>query len=84
VSEPQAISPIKLNAQIGEIEQQRNTALTRCSKLAGDNAELIDLVRILRAENERLEGVVKRQSELLPSEIDRAGAVDAEPAHQTH
>lgn len=79
MSENQTISPIKLNAQIGEIEQQRNTALTRCAKLAGDNAELIDLVKILRAENERLEAVVKRQSALMPNEIDRDAAADLEP-----
>lgn len=76
MSENQTISPIKLNAQIGEIEQQRNTALTRCAKLAGDNAELIDLVKILRAENDRLEEVVKRQSALAQDTIDREGATD--------
>lgn len=76
MSETETISPIKLNAQIGEIEQQRNAALKRSAKLAGDVAELIDLVKILRAENDRLEEVVKRQSALMQDTIDREGATD--------
>lgn len=82
MSAQETISPIKINAQFAELEQQRNAALTRSAKLAGDNAELIDLVKILRAEVERLEAVVKRQSTLIPDEIDRNGATDLEAAPQ--
>lgn len=79
MSENHTISLISLNARIGEIEQQRNAALSRCAKLVGDNAELSDLVKILQADNARLEGVVKRQSTLSPDEIDRDTATDLEP-----
>lgn len=82
MSAQETISPVKINAQIAEIEQQRNAALTRAAKLAGDNAELIDLVKILRSEVERLEAVVKRQSTLIPDEIDRNGATDLDAGPQ--
>lgn len=82
MSAQETISPVKINAQIAEIEQQRNAALTRAAKLVGDNAELIDLVKILRSEVERLEAVVKRQSTLIPDEIDRNGATDLDAGPQ--
>lgn len=82
MSAQETISPVKINAQIAEIEQQRNAALTRAAKLAGDNAELIDLVKILRSEVERLEAVVKRQSTLIPDEIDRNGVTDLDAGPQ--
>lgn len=82
MSTAETISPIKIAAEIAEIELQRNSALTRSARLAGDNAELLDLVKILRAEVERLEAVVKRQSALIPDEIDRNGATDLDAGPQ--
>lgn len=80
-SEPKTISVIEVNGRIAEIERQRDCALNRAAFLAGANAELADLVQILKGEVSRLEGVVRRQSELIPDGIDRDGAqdLDAQP-----
>ncbi|MBD8906531.1 hypothetical protein [Methylorubrum zatmanii] len=48
------ISLTALNGRIAELEFQRNRAQTRAAVIAGEKAEALDLVRILKAEVERL------------------------------
>lgn len=45
---------VEINGRIGELEAQRNNALARCAQIAGEKAEAIDLVQILKAEVDRL------------------------------
>ncbi|UGB26346.1 hypothetical protein LPC10_01660 [Methylorubrum sp. B1-46] len=52
--EQKAISIIEINGRIGELEAQRDAALSRAAKIAGEKAEAIDLVQILKAEVDRL------------------------------
>ncbi|TFZ54996.1 hypothetical protein E4V01_24090 [Methylorubrum sp. Q1] len=47
-------SPVEMDGRIAEIEAQRSMAQNRCIVLAGRNAELLDLLKIHRAEVERL------------------------------
>lgn len=53
-SQQSVVSLSDMNGRIGELELQRNQALTRCAKLAGEREEARDLVRLLKAEVERL------------------------------
>lgn len=48
------VSLADMNGRIGELEAQRDGALTRCARLAGEKAEAVDLVQILKAEVDRL------------------------------
>ncbi len=49
-----AISIIEINGRIGGLEAQRDAALSRAAKIAGEKAEAIDLVQILKTEKDRL------------------------------
>ncbi|MDV2988296.1 UNVERIFIED_CONTAM: hypothetical protein Q9R58_28815 [Methylobacteriaceae bacterium AG10] len=51
---PKPLTLVQINGRIDELEAQRNNALARCAQIAGERAELIDLVKILKAENDRL------------------------------
>ncbi|CAO4196405.1 hypothetical protein [Methylorubrum extorquens] len=51
---PKTISLTEINGRIDELQAQRDGALARCAKIAGEKAEAIDLVQILKAENDRL------------------------------
>lgn len=48
------ISLAQIDGRIAEIEAQRNAALSRAARIAGERDEALDLVRILRSEVERL------------------------------
>lgn len=65
MSDQASISIVKAQGSIAEVERQRNEAQMHAARLAGDNAELVDLVKILKGEVDRLEAVVKRRSELI-------------------
>lgn len=51
---PKTISLTEINVRIDELQAQRDGALARCAKIAGEKAEAIDLARILKAEVDRL------------------------------
>ncbi|MFD6321027.1 hypothetical protein [Methylorubrum thiocyanatum] len=51
---PKTISLAEINGRIDELQAQRDGALARCAKIAGEKAEAIDLARILKAEVDRL------------------------------
>lgn len=51
---PRSVSLADMSGRIGEAEAQRDAALARCVRLAGEKAEAIDLVHILKAEVDRL------------------------------
>lgn len=51
---PRGVSLADMNGRIGELEAQRDGALARCARLAGEKAEAIELVQILKAEVDRL------------------------------
>ncbi|MEN3213618.1 hypothetical protein PUR23_26850 [Methylorubrum populi] len=53
-SAQKTISLAEINGRIDELQAQRDGALARCAKIAGEKAEAIDLVHILRAEVDRL------------------------------
>ncbi|KAB7783494.1 hypothetical protein [Methylorubrum populi] len=48
------ISLTEINGRIDELQAQRDAALTRCARLAGEKAEIADAARILKAEVDRL------------------------------
>jgi hypothetical protein len=47
-------SLVEMDGRLAEIEAQRAMAQNRCIVLAGRNAELMDLLKLQRAENDRL------------------------------
>lgn len=47
-------SLVEMDGRLGELEAQRAMAQNRCIVLAGRNAELLDLLKLQRTENERL------------------------------
>lgn len=49
-----APSLVEMDGRIAELEAQRAMAQNRCIILAGRNAELMDLLKLQRAENDRL------------------------------
>lgn len=51
---PKTISLTEINGRIDELQAQRDGALARCAKIAGEKAEAIELARILKAEVDRL------------------------------
>ncbi|ACK82445.1 hypothetical protein [Methylorubrum extorquens] len=51
---PKTISLTEINGRIEELQAQRDGALARCAKIAGEKAEAIDLARLLKAEVDRL------------------------------
>ncbi len=51
---PAAPSLAEMDGRLAELEAQRAMAQNRCILLAGRNAELLDLLKIQRAENDRL------------------------------
>lgn len=51
---PKTISLTEINGRIDELQAQRDGALARCAKIAGEKAEAIELVQILKAEVDRL------------------------------
>ncbi|GAA0278212.1 hypothetical protein LNAOJCKE_4541 [Methylorubrum aminovorans] len=53
-AEQKTIGIVEINGRIGELEAQRDAALARAAKIAGEKAEALDLVRILKIENDRL------------------------------
>lgn len=55
---PRSVSLADMNGRIAELEAQRDGALTRCAKLAGEKAEAINLVQILKVEVDRLTGLL--------------------------
>ncbi|MFD6316921.1 hypothetical protein [Methylorubrum thiocyanatum] len=65
--EQKTISIVEINGRIGELEAQRDAALSRAAKIAGEKAEALDLVKLLKAENDRLTGLLN----------DRGGAAPA-------
>lgn len=70
------ITVADMNGRIAEIEHQRNQALTRCSILAGEKAEAIDLLRTHIAEIERLNAVINAANPL----AEPPAAAPTEPA----
>lgn len=48
----------EMDGRIAELDAQRAMAQNRCIILAGRNAELLDLLKLQRAENERLNGLL--------------------------
>jgi hypothetical protein len=64
---PKTISLTEINGRIDELQAQRDGALARCAKIAGEKAEAIELVQILKVENDRLRGLLN----------DRGGAAPA-------
>ncbi|NEU14316.1 hypothetical protein G3T14_19605 [Methylobacterium sp. BTF04] len=65
------ITIVEMNGRIAELERQRDQALTRCSLLAGEKAEALDLLRAHVAEVERLNAVIIAASP--PGEPGAAG-----------
>lgn len=53
-AEQKTISLAQIDGRIAEIEAQRNAALSRAARIAGERDEALDLVRILKAEVDRL------------------------------
>ncbi len=53
-----APSSVEMDGRCAELEAQRVMAQNRCVVLAGRNAELLDLLKLSRAENERLASLV--------------------------
>lgn len=53
-AEQKTIGIVEINGRIGELEAQRDAALSRAAKIAGEKAEALDLVKLLKAENDRL------------------------------
>ena len=49
---PKTISLTEINGRIGELEAQRDAALARAAKIAGEKAEALDLVKLLKVEND--------------------------------
>ncbi|TFZ59311.1 hypothetical protein E4V01_07625 [Methylorubrum sp. Q1] len=49
-----APSIVEMDGRLAELEAQRAMAQNRCIVLAGRNAELLDLLKLQRAENDRL------------------------------
>lgn len=64
---PRTVSLADMNGRIAELEAQRDGALTRCAKIAGEKAEAIELVQILKVEVDRLKTLLN----------DRGGAAPA-------
>lgn len=58
---PPAPSLVEMDGRFAEIEAQRSMAQNRCIVLAGRVAELMDLLKIQRAENDRLLGLLNDQ-----------------------
>jgi hypothetical protein len=72
---PPQPSLIEVDGRIAEIEAQRSMAQNRCVVLAGRVAELLDLLKIQRAENERLAGLLAdREDSALAAHADTATA----------
>ncbi|NEU14714.1 hypothetical protein G3T14_21785 [Methylobacterium sp. BTF04] len=49
-----------MNARIEELERQRNQAQSRCAVLAGEKAEIVDLLRQSQVEIARLNDVINQ------------------------
>lgn len=64
---PKAISLTEINGRIDELQSQRDGALARCARIAGEKAEAVELMQILKAEVDRLTALVN----------DRGGPVPA-------
>jgi hypothetical protein len=65
--EQKTISIVEINGRIGEIEGQRDTALSRAAKIAGEKAEALDLVQILKAEVDRLTTLLSDRGSAAPA-----------------
>ncbi|MBA9068419.1 hypothetical protein FHR71_002160 [Methylobacterium sp. RAS18] len=65
--EQETISIVEINGRIGELEAQRDAALARAVKIAGEKAEALDLVRILKAENDRLTALLNDRGDPAPA-----------------
>ena len=55
---PKTISLTEINGRIDELEAQRDAALSRAAKIAGEKAEAVELMQILRAEVDRLKALL--------------------------
>ncbi|CAO4178799.1 hypothetical protein [Methylorubrum populi] len=77
-SEQKTISLAQIDGRIAELERQRNEALTRAARIAGERDEAIEIARTFRAEVERLTEVLGRQS--VP-DAPNASSDDAAAAH---
>lgn len=64
---PKSVSLADMSGRIGEAEAQRDAALARCVRLAGEKAEAVDLVHILKAEVDRLTAELKNRGGAAPA-----------------
>ncbi|QIJ76184.1 hypothetical protein GU700_17245 [Methylobacterium sp. NI91] len=64
---PKTVSLADMNGRIAELEAQRDGALTRCARIAGEKAEAIDLARILKAEVDRLSTLLNDRGGTAPA-----------------
>lgn len=72
------ISLTEINGRIDELQAQRDGALARCAKIAGEKAEAIELARLLRAEVDRLTEQLKTVNEI-NERVTRLEQHDAQP-----
>jgi hypothetical protein len=56
-----------MNGRIAELEAQRDGALTRCAKIAGEKAEEVELVQTLKPEVGRLTTLLNDRDSAAPA-----------------
>lgn len=76
--EQKTISIVEINGRIGELEAQRDAALSRAAKIAGEKAEALDLVKLLKAEVDRLTEQLKTVNEI-NERVTKLEQHDAQP-----
>ncbi|UMY16672.1 hypothetical protein MMB17_18595 [Methylobacterium organophilum] len=80
---PQPLSAAEINGRFGELTAQRDAALARCQMLAGQNAELIDLLKEAKAEMERLTALLQQGHQSDATTGPRADDPPAQPGTGT-
>ncbi|GJD58158.1 hypothetical protein [Methylobacterium dankookense] len=52
----------QINGRLNELTRQRDVAQAQCVILSGEKAEALDLIKTLKAEVERLQGLLSAQA----------------------